>query len=130
MSKFENESSEQYEIDSKILEVNITFDELDEIIDEYLDTNVLLHENLQKLSIFVLQILYRSGVRVVDDEEVAKRVNNLIADRAMKLASDMGMVEGYYDEDEDKLEYSLTTKGRELLEERLDENGDNSTPNS
>ena len=104
-----------YEIDSKIMSVNITSEEIDNILDKHIDEERVSDEEALTIISYILQLFYRSGRRTSNTTDVHEKYNNLIADRKVKLMTDMGLVDHVYDTNIKEYVYQLTEKGKGLI---------------
>lgn len=120
MSEFEHHEDENnyYEITNKILEIPVSFNEVDQAIDNYID-GVKNEELEEKLFVFVLQLFYRSGKKETSTNEVLEKINLLIADRLLDNLKSKDLVDEVFDVEENDYVYSLTEKGKKYLDDNL-----------
>jgi len=110
MSKDEN-----YKIEAAIMNENISLEEIDSILDKYIDNEEVLEDEQEKIVMYILQLFYRSGRRTSCTTDVHEKYNALITDRQIELLSNMGYIDAMYDSEKNDFVYTLTEKGKKSV---------------
>lgn len=106
---------EYYTIDKAIMNEEISLEEIENILDQYIDDQKVSDDDEQKMVMYILQLFYRSGRRKSCTDDVHQKYNALIVDRQIELLSEMGYVDVAYDSEKNDFVYSLSEKGKEII---------------
>lgn len=113
------EENEKYDISPEIMNIKISTDELDEILDKHLDKEEVSEEESEKVVMYILQLFYRSGRKDSCTTDIYEKYNSLIGDRAIQYLNGLGILEEAYDPEIDDYVYSLNEKGKKLANDNL-----------
>jgi len=113
------EDDEDYELLPGIMELKITTDEINTILDKHLDEEEVSEEESQLIVMYILQLFYRSGRRSSNTITTHEKYNLLIASRAIELMRDMDIIEEFYDTKKEEYVYQLNNRGKELVNDSV-----------
>jgi hypothetical protein len=106
---------ENYTIDPSIMDQKVSLEEIDNILDKYIDKEDVTEDEQEKIVMYILQLFYRSGRRTSCTTDVHEKYNALIIDRQLELLSNMGYIDSMYDSEKNDFVYSLTEKGKNIV---------------
>lgn len=108
-------NEENYSIDPSIMDQKVSLEEIDNILDKYIDREEVTEDEQEKIVMYILQLFYRSGRRTSCTTDVHEKYNNLIVDRQIELLSNMGYIDSMYDSEKDDFVYTLSEKGKNIV---------------
>lgn len=106
---------ENYTIDPSIMDQNVSLEDIDNILDKYIDQEEVTEDEQEKIVMYILQLFYRSGRRTSCTTDVHEKYNALITNRQLEHLSSMGYIDSMYDSEKNDFVYTLSQKGKDII---------------